>query len=68
MQEFFYTQVPSSMKTIGIGLNTSVFGFRSFLGAFLITALEMVMGKTAVAVGGSPIILGRRAWTSTTGS
>jgi solute carrier family 15 (peptide/histidine transporter), member 3/4 len=45
MQEFFYTQVPSRMKTIGIGLNTSVFGFGSFLGAFLITALEMVTGK-----------------------
>ncbi|TVT99287.1 hypothetical protein EJB05_55362 [Eragrostis curvula] len=41
MQEFFYTQVPSTMKTIGIGLNTSVYGFGSFLGAFLITALEM---------------------------
>ncbi|XP_062228582.1 protein NRT1/ PTR FAMILY 5.8-like [Phragmites australis] len=41
MQEFFYTQVPSTMRTIGIALNTSVFGFGSFLGAFLITALEM---------------------------
>ncbi|TVT99288.1 hypothetical protein EJB05_55363, partial [Eragrostis curvula] len=42
MQEFFYTQVPGAMRTIGIALYLSVFGVGSFLGAFLITALEMV--------------------------
>ncbi|GJN29169.1 hypothetical protein PR202_gb17366 [Eleusine coracana subsp. coracana] len=47
MQEFFYAQVPSNMKTIGIGLNTSVFGFGSFLGAFLIAAIEMATGKAS---------------------
>ncbi|KAJ1258805.1 hypothetical protein BS78_10G102900 [Paspalum vaginatum] len=41
MQEFFYTQVPASMRTIGIGLYLSVYGVAGFFGAFLITALEM---------------------------
>jgi len=40
MQEFFYTQVPSTMRTIGIALYLSVFGFGNFLGAFLIEVLE----------------------------
>ncbi|CAN6372210.1 unnamed protein product [Urochloa humidicola] len=34
MQEFFYTQVPASMRTIGIGLYQSVFGVGGFLGVF----------------------------------
>ncbi|KAG2605217.1 protein NRT1/ PTR FAMILY 5.8-like [Panicum virgatum] len=45
MQEFFYTQVPSSMKTISIGLYLSVFGVGGFLGAFLITVLEMATAR-----------------------
>ncbi|XP_062234297.1 protein NRT1/ PTR FAMILY 5.8-like [Phragmites australis] len=45
IQEFFYTQVPSTMRTIGIALNLSVFGFGSFLGAFLITALEITTAR-----------------------
>ncbi|CAN6214403.1 unnamed protein product [Urochloa humidicola] len=45
MQEFFYTQVPASMRTIGIGLYLSVFGVGGFLGAFLITALEMATAR-----------------------
>ena len=40
MQEFFYTQVPSTMRTIGIAHYLSVFGFGNFLGAFLIEVLE----------------------------
>uniref|UniRef100_A0A0E0L9U6 Major facilitator superfamily (MFS) profile domain-containing protein n=1 Tax=Oryza punctata TaxID=4537 RepID=A0A0E0L9U6_ORYPU len=49
MQEFFYTQVPSAMRTVGIALYLSVFGVGSFVGAFLITALEMA---TAAGNGG----------------
>ncbi|CAM0913481.1 unnamed protein product [Alopecurus aequalis] len=41
MQEFFYTQVPDTMKTIGIGLNISVFGVGSLVGAMLISAIEV---------------------------
>ncbi|KAK3128841.1 hypothetical protein QOZ80_6BG0467060 [Eleusine coracana subsp. coracana] len=45
MQEFFYTRVPAAMRTVGIALYLSVFGVGSFLGAFLITALEMATAK-----------------------
>jgi hypothetical protein len=45
MQEFFYSQVPASMRTTGIGLYLSVFGVGGFLGAFLITALEMATAR-----------------------
>ncbi|XP_031478738.1 protein NRT1/ PTR FAMILY 5.8-like [Nymphaea colorata] len=41
MQEFFYSQVPSRMRTIGIALYTSVFGFGSFLSAILISMIEL---------------------------
>lgn len=46
MQEFFYTQVPSTMRTIGIALYLSVFGFGNFLGAFLIAVLETTTATT----------------------
>ncbi|KAJ3700637.1 hypothetical protein LUZ61_004342 [Rhynchospora tenuis] len=42
MNEFFYSEVPNTMRTIGIALYSSVFGFGSFLGAFLIDILEIV--------------------------
>lgn len=51
MQEFFYTQVPASMRTTGIGLYLSVFGVGGFLGAFLITALEMATARPGNARG-----------------
>lgn len=41
MQEFFYMQVPTTMRTIGIALYLSVFGVGSFLGALLISVVEM---------------------------
>ncbi|KAG6528998.1 protein NRT1/ PTR FAMILY 5.8-like [Zingiber officinale] len=40
MQEFFYMEVPATMRTIGIALYLSVFGFGSFLSALLISVLE----------------------------
>ncbi|EPS62614.1 hypothetical protein M569_12174, partial [Genlisea aurea] len=40
MQEFFYGEVPEGMRTVGIALYTSVFGFGSLLGAILITVIE----------------------------
>ncbi|ONK60215.1 uncharacterized protein A4U43_C08F15600 [Asparagus officinalis] len=45
MQEFFYTQVPATMRTIGIALCLSVFGVGSFLSAFLISAVEFFTGS-----------------------
>ncbi|WOK92062.1 hypothetical protein Cni_G00753 [Canna indica] len=42
MQEFFYVEVPTTMRTIGIALYLSVFGVGSFLSAILISVLELV--------------------------
>lgn len=42
MQEFFYTQVPSTMRTIGIALYLSTFGVGSFLSALLISIVEQL--------------------------
>ncbi|KAG8637952.1 protein NRT1/ PTR FAMILY 5.8 [Manihot esculenta] len=41
MQEFFYSEVPARMKTMGIALYTSVFGVGSFLSALLISLVEI---------------------------
>ncbi|XP_065882222.1 protein NRT1/ PTR FAMILY 5.8-like [Euphorbia lathyris] len=41
MQEFFYSEVPVRMKTMGIALYTSVFGVGSFLSALLISLVEV---------------------------
>lgn len=40
MQEFFYSEVPVSMRTMGIALYTSVFGVGSFVSALLISLVE----------------------------
>ncbi|XP_057769464.1 protein NRT1/ PTR FAMILY 5.8 [Salvia miltiorrhiza] len=40
MQEYFYSEVPTSMRTMGIALYTSVFGVGSFVSAILISAIE----------------------------
>ncbi|CAL0298987.1 unnamed protein product [Lupinus luteus] len=41
MQEFFYGEVPKTMRTMGIALYTSVFGVGSFVSALLITVVEV---------------------------
>ncbi|KAF8399343.1 hypothetical protein HHK36_015208 [Tetracentron sinense] len=41
MQEFFYTQVPSRMRTMGIALYLSVFGVGSFVSVLLISVIEI---------------------------
>lgn len=40
MQEFFYSEVPLRMRTMGFALYTSVFGVGSFLSALLISIIE----------------------------
>ncbi|KAJ8775307.1 hypothetical protein K2173_020311 [Erythroxylum novogranatense] len=42
MQEFFYSEVPVEMKTMGIALYTSVFGVGSFLSSLLISTIEVL--------------------------
>ncbi|KAG9449328.1 hypothetical protein H6P81_009293 [Aristolochia fimbriata] len=50
MQEFFYSRVPTRMRSVGIAMYSSVFGVGSFLSAILITVIEMV---TSSSDGGS---------------
>ncbi|KAL7232463.1 hypothetical protein ACSBR2_010484 [Camellia fascicularis] len=45
MQEFFYSEVPARMRTMGIALYTSVFGVGSFLSALLISFLEFILSS-----------------------
>ncbi|KAM7277925.1 hypothetical protein ACFE04_005059 [Oxalis oulophora] len=40
MQEFFYSEVPPRMRTMGFALYTSVFGVGSFMSSLVITLIE----------------------------
>ncbi|KAJ8431917.1 hypothetical protein Cgig2_016350 [Carnegiea gigantea] len=45
MQEYFYDQVPDSMRSLGMAFYLSVIGVGSFLSSFLITVVDYVTGK-----------------------
>ena len=45
MQEYFYDQVPDSMRSLGMAFYLSVIGVGSFLSSFLITMVDYVTGK-----------------------
>ncbi|KAL3513419.1 hypothetical protein ACH5RR_026136 [Cinchona calisaya] len=40
LQELFYDQMPSELKSIGLSLYLSIFGIGSFLSSFLISSIE----------------------------
>ncbi|KAJ0603804.1 putative proton-dependent oligopeptide transporter family, MFS transporter superfamily [Helianthus annuus] len=44
MQEFFYDQMPSDLKSIGLALYLSVLGIGSFLSGFIIWIVEKTTG------------------------
>ncbi|KAK7266224.1 hypothetical protein RIF29_18866 [Crotalaria pallida] len=48
MQEFFYGEVPKTMRTMGIALYTSVFGVGSFVSALLITIVEVYTSSKGI--------------------
>ncbi|PSS31859.1 Protein NRT1/ PTR FAMILY 5.10 like [Actinidia chinensis var. chinensis] len=44
LQEFFYDQMPSELKSVGLSLYLSIFGVGSFLSSFLISVVENITG------------------------
>lgn len=44
LQEFFYDQVPSELKSMGLSLYLSIFGVGSFLSSFLISVVVNITG------------------------
>lgn len=45
LQEYFYDQVPDSMRSLGIAIYLSVIGGGSFLSSFLITIVDHITGR-----------------------
>ncbi|KAK2657753.1 hypothetical protein Ddye_010805 [Dipteronia dyeriana] len=59
LQEYFYDQVPDSMRSLGIAFYLSVIGAGNFLSSLLITIVDQISEKTGQSWLGKDIISSR---------